>query len=211
MDGRGLAPTGKPGYFHRLHATVMNPFKQPFISPLASLETPRLSLRIDSEESYVERLRTGSDEELMAWTGFAQLNDLETQKQKIAGGFSNYRTSIVFFHLTELSSGLVIGSIAFHNWYQMHRRSELGYGMTSGAHKNQGFMKEALPEVLRFGFEAMGLNRIEAFISPANGPSLRLVEKSGFSNEGRLRQHYAHSGITDDSLVYGLLRDDWSS
>jgi ribosomal-protein-alanine N-acetyltransferase len=189
----------------------VNPFKQPFISPLASLETARLSIRIDTEESYIERFRISSDEELMAWTGSARPEDLETQKLKVAGGFNNYRTSMVFFHLIEKASSMVIGSIAFHNWYQMHGRSELGYGMTSEAHRNQGFMREALPEVLRFGFEAMDLNRIEAFISPENEPSMRLVERAGFMNEGLLRQHYFHNGKHDDSIVYGLLHKDWEA
>ncbi len=188
----------------------MNPFKQLFVPPVSSIETPRLRIRVDSEENYVDRFRMSTDEELMAWCGFANPRELELQKAKVAGGFSNYRSSTVFFHLTETASGLVIGSISFHSWYPMHRRSELGYMMNSEAHKKQGFMKEALPEVLRFGFTAMDLNRIEAFISPENQASRRLVEGNGFSPEGQLRQHYVHQDRYDDSIVYGLLRSEWA-
>lgn len=189
----------------------MHAFKTPFIPPVPQLETSRLLIRIDSEEQYVARFGSATDDELMAWCGFTKLEDLQMQKLKIAGGFSNYRTSTVQFHLTLRDSGLVVGSIAFHNWYQIHRRSEIGYAMTSDEHKAQGLMREALPEVLRFGFEAMDLNRVEAFISPENEASLRMVERVGFKREGRLRQHYAHDGALDDSVVYGLLREDWVS
>lgn len=187
----------------------MKPFKTAFIPPVNFLETPRLLIRVDSEEAYIERLRTAPDAELMTWCGFATAEELAIQKLKIEGGFSNYRTSTVLFHLTLRDSGQVVGSISFHNWYQIHRRTELGYGMSSEGHKAQGLMREALPEVLRFGFEAMDLNRVEAFISPENEASKRMVARTGFRQEGHLRQHYAHADKLDDSLVYGLLLDEW--
>lgn len=187
----------------------MTPFKTIFVPPADELETPRLRIRIDSEERYIEMFRTLPERELMAWTGFSTPEEIATQRLKIEGGFSNYRTSTVQFHLALRDSGQVVGSISFHNWFQIHRRSEIGYAMTSEAHKAQGFMREALPEVLRFGFDMMDLNRVEAFISPENQASLKMVERVGFTREGQLRQHYAHSGFADDSIVYGLLREEW--
>lgn len=190
---------------------AMNPFKQLFVPPIGVLETSRLRIRVDSEEMYTDRFRNGTDDELMAWCGFARPEDLELQKRKVTGGFSTYRTSNVFFHLIEKQSELVIGSIAFHSWYEMHRRSELGYGMNSEAHKNLGFMKEAMPAVLQFGFDMMSLNRVEAFIGPENTASRRLVEGCGFRLEGQLREHFVYNGKADDSVVYGLLKADWNA
>ncbi len=186
----------------------MNSFKTPFQPPVAELLTPRLRIRIDSEESYIAMFHTTPDAELQAWCGFATAGELAVQRVKVEGGLSNYRSSTVFFHLIETTTQEVIGNIAFHNWYQIHRRSELGYAMNADRWKGQGFMKEALPAVLRFGFEEMDLNRIEAFISPENTASRRLVEANHFRLEGELRQHYVHGGRADNSLVYGLLREE---
>jgi ribosomal-protein-alanine N-acetyltransferase len=186
----------------------MNPFKQPFHPKLSELQTPRLRIRVDTEEGYIARFAAATDSELMTEFGFATQEELELQRLKIAGGFSSYRTSNVFFTLVERSSGAAIGAIAFHNWYQQHRRSEIGYSMSAEARKGQGLMKEALPAVLEFGFNAMDLNRIEAFISPTNIPSRRLVEGAGFRLEGELREHYTHQGRRDNSVVYGLLLSD---
>ncbi len=77
----------------------MEPFKTLFIPPVAQLQTPRLLIRIDSEEQYIARFGSATDEELMSLFGFATPEDLQTQKLKIAGGFSNYRTSTVQFHM----------------------------------------------------------------------------------------------------------------
>ena len=67
-------------------------------------------------------------------------------------------------------------------------------------------MREALPAILAFGFSAMDLNRIEAFIDPANVASVKIVEGLGFRQEGVLREHAFQDGQPTTSLVYGLLR-----
>lgn len=188
----------------------MSLFKPVFIPPVSLLETARLQIRIYTDEAYTERFRSGSDTELMTWFGFPDPDEAALQRAKVLGGFSTYESSCVQFLLELRESGQVIGQVSFHNWFQRYGRSELGYAMSSGRHNAQGYMREALPAVLRFGFDAMELNRVEAFISPDNEASLRLIGRLGFTQEGRLRQHYSHAGISKDSLLYALLREEWS-
>jgi ribosomal-protein-alanine N-acetyltransferase len=82
--------------------------------------------------------------------------------------------------------------------------------MSAEAYKGQGFMSEAIPPIIAFGFKEMGLNRIEAFIHPENIPSIRLVERMGFQQEGCLHEHYCKEGVPCDSLIYGLLLKDYA-
>jgi ribosomal-protein-alanine N-acetyltransferase len=70
-------------------------------------------------------------------------------------------------------------------------------------------MKEALVPIINFGFEEMKLNRIEAFVGPKNEASMKLVKKFGFKHEGVMRQHYNYNGTLEDSLVFGLLREEY--
>ena len=59
------------------------------------------------------------------------------------------------------------------------------------------------------GFVAAGQRRVFADIDPDNAPSIRLVERLGFTIEGRLRAEWeTHIGVRD-TLIYGLLRDEW--
>ena len=55
----------------------------------------------------------------------------------------------------------------------------------------------------------MGLNRIEAFVGPGNDPSLRIMERLGFSKEGLLREHYHKNNHTEDSVAYSLLKREY--
>ncbi|MND70827.1 putative ribosomal N-acetyltransferase YdaF [compost metagenome] len=72
-------------------------------------------------------------------------------------------------------------------------------------------MTEALKPIIQYGFETMKLNRIEAFLSPDNIPSLKLVQKFGFTKEGHLREHYNKDNKLEDSAVYSLLKSEYKA
>jgi ribosomal-protein-alanine N-acetyltransferase len=73
-----------------------------------------------------------------------------------------------------------------------------------------GIMTEALGAVIDLGFNVMGLNRIEAVVMPENLPSLLLLEKLGFFNEGVLKEYenWGQKGFTDLCML-SLLKNRW--
>ena len=113
--------------------------------------------------------------------------------------------------VTSQYRGDTVGRGGFHNWYQVHNRAELGYLLNKEEHKRKGYMSEAVGAMLDYGFNFMGLNRVEAFIGPTNAASLGVVRKYGFKQEGHLKQHYVVNGEPQDSLVFSLLKEDYKS
>lgn len=103
-----------------------------------------------------------------------------------------------------------MGWCGFHTWFTKHRRAEIGYVLNHDQYKGKGNMKEALPAVLKFGFENMDLHRVEALVAPGNKPSLKLLLRSGFAQEGLLRQHYFVNGKMEDSAIFSLLRSEYN-
>lgn len=172
------------------------------------IETPRLLLRIETAEEYKRIFQSYDDAALMQYFGL-QETELQQEKIKVEGGLCTYRTDVVFFHLIEKVTHQVLGSCAFHNWFRMHQRSEVGYALRKEEYKGKGFMREAFLPIIDYGFTALNLNRIEAFISPNNIPSQRLVQRLGFQQEGLLRGHFCKNDVMEDSLVFGLLRNDY--
>ena len=70
---------------------------------------------------------------------------------------------------------------------------------------------EAVARVIDYGFDELELRRIFADTDPENRGSIGLLERLGFQREGRLRGEWeTHSGVRD-SLIYGLLRDEWKT
>jgi RimJ/RimL family protein N-acetyltransferase len=67
-------------------------------------------------------------------------------------------------------------------------------------------MSRALLLLCRYGFEQLGLERLELYTDPDNLASQRLADKVGFQREGVLRSHLLHpDGRRRDSVMFSLL------
>lgn len=175
----------------------------------AILETERLLLKELNTDILQHIFNTMSGTEIMSYLGLSSMAEVESEHEKLKKGYKTYRTDIKSFLLVHKETGKAIGRTGYHNWYQMHSRAEIGYAMSNDENKGKGYMKEALKPVIAYGFNEMKLNRIEAFISPTNTPSLRLINAYGFTKEGILREHYCYNGIAEDSVCFSLLRSEY--
>jgi ribosomal-protein-alanine N-acetyltransferase len=70
-------------------------------------------------------------------------------------------------------------------------------------------MPQALAQLIPELFLHTTLHRIEARCSVENVASQRVLEKSRFEREGRLRGYFILDGRRVDHYLYGLLRDDY--
>lgn len=72
---------------------------------------------------------------------------------------------------------------------------------------NHGYMTEATNRVVRFGFDELGLHRIEANIMPRNKPSRAVVKKCHFVEEGISKKYLKINGVWEDHLHYVILNE----
>ena len=79
---------------------------------------------------------------------------------------------------------------------------------TVAEHRGRGYTGEALRLLAAWGFDDLGLRRIELVVDPANAGSRRVAESAGFLAEGVLRQRSIHRGEPVDDVIYGLLATD---
>ena len=185
--------------------------REPHVVAQPVIETKRLLLKELNPDTMKELFTMCTDEEIMAHLGLNTPEELETERYKFTNGLTTYRTSYKRWVLVEKATGKTIGSGGFHNWYDMHKRAELGYAMTDEAAKGKGYMTEAVAAFLKTGFEDMRLNRIEAFVGPHNPPSLKIVGGFGFVQEGILRQHFCKNGVMEDSICFSLLASEYEA
>jgi ribosomal-protein-alanine N-acetyltransferase len=114
----------------------------------------------------------------------------------------------VFWVITLKNDDIAIGECCLWNFDPSFQCAEVGYELRSG-YWNRGLMTEALTEVLAYGFQEMGLHRIEACPLATNSHSQDLLLKLGFKNEGRLRERHPFRGCYLDQMYLGLLAGDW--
>ncbi len=137
--------------------------------------------------------------------GLESVEQLNAELIRSNKRLGNLEMKFVKWELIEKASQKVIGSCGFHNWYEEHERAEIGYFLNVNF-QGRGFMSEALKSVIEHGFKIMKLNRMEAFISPSNLPSIKIIESLGFTREGILKEHYKWNNEILDSVVYSLLK-----
>jgi [ribosomal protein S5]-alanine N-acetyltransferase len=88
--------------------------------------------------------------------------------------------------------------------------AELGYAVRKAAW-GHGYATEAAALMLNFGYDALGLHRIQAACGPDNLASQRVLVKLGFRRESHTRHHVFTNGAWRYSLLYSLLDDEWAS
>ena len=89
-----------------------------------------------------------------------------------------------------------------------HNKGKVGV-LVARKHWGKGFATEALQAVLAFGFETIGLQRIEGNHFIRNPASGRVMEKCGMRQEGICRQHVHKNGGYEDMVLRAILKSDW--
>ena len=181
----------------------------PAVPPLPEIQTERLRLR-EMRDSDVDALfALFSDWDVMRywshspWTERAQAI---AYIERMNGG----RQHVEYYPwaIATLEDDVFIGTMSLFEIQREHARAMVGYSLLP-SQQGKGYATEALRATLHIAFEAFGFQRIEIDIDPANTTSRRLVERCGAKLEGQFRRRWMVHGEWADSVMYGLLREDF--
>ena len=101
-----------------------------------------------------------------------------------------------------------IGEVAIPWVRDTHGSGMLMYWIAP-AHQGAGYVTEASELLLDHAFCERRLNKVWAHVIASNAGSQRVLEKLGFTEEGRLREECFIDGEFEDVYRYGLLADEW--
>ncbi|MEZ5987819.1 MAG: GNAT family protein [Planctomycetota bacterium] len=100
-----------------------------------------------------------------------------------------------------------IGGIGLHRHGDVHRHTaELGYWL-GRAHWGKGYASEAVAAILPHAFDTLALVRVEATCFEGNEASRRVLERNGFTCEGRTRMSVYKAGRFHDQWIYARIRE----
>ncbi|RCX16183.1 ribosomal-protein-alanine N-acetyltransferase [Fontibacillus phaseoli] len=177
---------------------------------IPALESERLLLRRMEAEDALEMYRYWSDPEVVRYMNmppFASTRDT-LEMIDLLNGLAESEDALRWgIELKE--SGKLIGSCGFNVWELAGAyRGEIGYDL-GREFWGHGYMSETLHIVLPYGYETMGLNRIEALVDPRNVASRALLQAFGFRKEGLLRDYQKTEEGFVDLLMYSLLKKEY--
>ncbi len=160
------------------------------------------------DECHVESLyRTWTDPAVIEYLVLDPFVEVCQAREMVSLLKGLYPEEGIRWALVERPSGLVIGTCGFHRLSREHRKAEMGYELDSRFWR-RGLMSEAVKEALKYGFGAMGLNRVEALVTVGNEASSGFLRSVGFSFEGTLRQYEFARGKFQDQWIFSLLMED---
>lgn len=171
------------------------------------LETDRLILRKLTQEDDQGVFEYASDDQVtqyLTWDTHKTIEDSRGFIQFTLGRYERDETGD--WGIVWRESGKLIGTAGFAWCDLKNRRAEIGY-VIAKPFWGRGIMPEAVGRILRFGFEAMELNRIESCHFLPNEKSGRVMQKAGMSFEGIARERVFAKGKYWDVKQYAIL---WS-
>lgn len=156
-------------------------------------------------------------------TLYKQKNDPEVKR--LLGGFSHpmaerdledwlewhrKRTDEVLWAIVSTSTGRCLGHVGLYKIDPIARAADLGIMIGAKEAWGKGIGRAAVLHSIRYGFQAMNLNRISLTVLATNERAVRLYTRIGFALEGTLRQAQYRDGAYVDVLAMGLLRQEFS-
>jgi RimJ/RimL family protein N-acetyltransferase len=105
----------------------------------------------------------------------------------------------------------LIGATGLHRIDARNRHAMFGLMIGDRSAWGKGFGTEVTHLMVRYAFEALNLNRVWLQVYEYNERALRVYEKVGFRTEGRLRQENFRDGRYWDTVVMGVLREEWEA
>jgi len=187
---------------------------------------PKSALRV-GERVYIRRLvpsdyeafaalRAESAEFLRPWQPLPSdtgVSGEQWSREYFDGWLRKMRTGryvrLVICSRMDASSGAILGAVNLNEIVRgVFQSAFLGYWV-GAAHARKGYLTEALPLVIDYAFDELGLHRVEANIMPHNEASLRLARRVGFRLEGRAERYLKIAGAWQDHDRYAITREEW--
>ncbi|MHC1652190.1 GNAT family N-acetyltransferase [Stenotrophomonas maltophilia] len=146
---------------------------------------------------------TMADPSIMRWWSRPAFEHIEQLRENFASdGQSAWRSWVIVPAGSDQAIGFVSAG------WKREGVVEIGYLLARQA-QGRGYARNAVSMLIDHLFEK-GNRRVFADTDPENHASIALLSALGFSREGHLRaEWHTHIGIRD-SLIFGLLAEEWS-
>ncbi|NLB89737.1 MAG: GNAT family N-acetyltransferase [Clostridiales bacterium] len=176
---------------------------------LSTLETRRLYLRKARMADAKDIFAYSKNPEVARYVLWDAHRSIQDSRNYIRYLIRQYRQGKPgSYVIVEKATEQVIGTIGFMWINPEFASAEVGYSLAQRCW-NQGYMTEALEAVIRYGFEQLGLNRIEGQHDVRNQASGMVMRRAGMVKEGLLQERMINKGRFIDVELYAVLRKNW--
>ena len=170
--------------------------------PASGLQVGELLLRPPTSDDVAAIAPAFVDESVGGEAGLPKLTEPEIHAF-IDERLDELRDSGRLFPLVIVERDTIVGGASLTNYDTYRDRVELGYWLYPQG-RGRGIATRVVRALAAHAFY-VGLLRIEAVVRPENAPSIRVLERAGFTREGLMRSLLRHGDGRADAILYSLL------
>lgn len=177
-------------------------------SEFPEINTERLNLRAIKQEDKESIYEILSNFQVVKYDTFELFTNIK-QSEDMINWFNKAfeQKQAIFWGITLKNSTEIIGFCKCE--IEIPKvRADFGYNLHP-KYWNKGIMTEALSAIMNFTFNSLDVNRIEAAVSTENIPSIKLLKKLGFMQEGILRKRSYCRGSYHDMIMFSILKKEY--
>lgn len=174
---------------------------------ISALKTERLVLRKFKDNDLDNVYRGLSNPDIIKYYGISFKSKESAKEQMKWFADHEENNTGAWWAICLKGSGTFIGAGGLNDISHEHKKAEFGFWLLPEYWGN-GFMAEAIPAILNFGFEDLNLHRIEGFVESHNTNCKKALAKLDFTFEGTMRNAEIKNDKFIDIEIYSKLRTD---
>lgn len=178
------------------------------------IETERLILRDFVKDDWQRVLEYQTDPLYLRYYEWTEKDRTPESVQEFVGWFLDHQKQKprLRFQLaiTLKSNNQLIGNCGIRMEAPEAFQADIGYELDP-KHWGKGYATEAAHAIVDFGFSSFGLHRVWSWCVADNVGSAHVLEKLGMRLEGRLRENEYYKDRWWDTLMYGILLNEWDA
>ena len=152
-----------------------------------------------------------SDEMIVKYYGIPKFKNLNFAKLEIIRFNEEFKSKkAIRWVITTKNDDNYIGHIGLLNVSNRHKRAEIGI-ILNKKFWNKGFATYSNNLVINYAFTKTQLNRIEAHIDELNIGAIKALIKSGFKEDGCLREHEFENNKFINIKVLSFIKKDYET
>jgi len=172
------------------------------------IRTNRLYLRQFIAEDLANVFKGLSHPDIIKYYGVSY-HSMEATKAQLDffAGLEENETGI-WWAVCSPDNSIFYGAGGLNDLKREHKKAEIGFWLLSD-HWGKGIMLEAIPLICKYGFEELGLHRIEGIVETKNSNCKKAMAKLNFSHEGTMIDCEIKNGEFISLDIFTMLKSNF--
>ena len=157
------------------------------------LKTNRLLLRKFAGHDLANVFKALSHPDIIKYYGVSYQTMEATKAQMTFFSDLEKNGTGIWWAICSLDNNVFYGGAGLNSLNKEHKKAEIGFWLLKD-HWGKGIMTEAIPLVCGYGFDKLGLHRIEGIVETENSNSKTIMRKLKFEHEGTMKECEVKNG-----------------